>query len=473
MKIQSHFRIVCSGILSLSVFGLCSCTSGPQPVTMESAYNYHAMNRITNSQKINSEINSSMNEISQNAIDSSLNIITSGGDTQLAINDNPYFENEELINSVQNPKPVIQKTSSEIELIPGSQGFEESQELNSRSSEPIFKTVTNSAVPRKPLKTDTVSHSHNQFAETETNWEDYRDEHLLDGGDRAHPIHLDDYGYAGLETEDTFAEYSDHTGDKHIKPTNEVMIYSPRFGSVRAIHKPLAGVEIAKLSANYRAERTGGMRKRIATAHHGQRVGTDRIRVRSRLSGLDTDSGHSGLSERTVISEHNKITNTYIDKVTTFFGGFNQLDKAEIAAGIQAAITWTRDENPIITASTAAAMDIKASFIASEIVGLDDQKTKGHLKIIKMANKKTAVRGDIVKFTIHFTNLGDRELKNIRIIDNLTPRLEYISESASSELEGRLDVYDNAEGSLVLTFEISEELKGHESATVTFDCKVK
>ncbi len=514
----------------MSVIGLCSCASGPKSVSLESSYTDNAVNNYYGLTENKSAENETTNNKHNEGVicGGSLRTenIISGGDSQLSVinftqpedssnqeipatnNEEPFeiplpilpdevikttvtesnmthteitetANNESLLiipseeeNRPEEVKNEIKQTSSTDQLVLKTDP-QTVQNIPTHQVKPIFKTITNSAEPRKPLQNVSSSHTPEEAIANRANWEDFRDEHLLDGGDRKFPIHFDKYGYGGLETEDTFAEYTDHTGKTIVKPTNELMIYSPRFGAVRTIHKPLAGVEIAKVAGSHRTERTGGRKKRIATSHHGQRVGTDRIRVRSRLSGLDYDSVLSGLSERTVVSENSRVNNTYVNLVTTYFGGFNQEDKAALASGLQAAITWTRDDNPIISASTSAGMNIESVFILSELVGEEDQKTKGRLKIIKMADKKSAERGEIVKFTIHFTNLGDRELKNIRVIDNLTPRLEYISESASSELEGRLDVYDNGEGSLILTFEISEELKGHQSAKVTFDCRVK
>ncbi|MFG0294332.1 MAG: hypothetical protein ACF8PG_00380 [Maioricimonas sp. JB045] len=85
----------------------------------------------------------------------------------------------------------------------------------------------------------------------------------------------------------------------------------------------------------------------------------------------------------------------------------------------------------------------------------------------------TAKPGDVVTFKIHFENVGGRELYEVRIVDNLTPRLQYIEGSASSELDGRVNIEDNGEGSQILTFELFEPLEGKTSGTVTFECRVR
>ena len=79
----------------------------------------------------------------------------------------------------------------------------------------------------------------------------------------------------------------------------------------------------------------------------------------------------------------------------------------------------------------------------------------------------------MITFTIRFDNLGDRELRNIRIIDNLTPRLEYIDDSVTSDREGSINVDDNGEGSQVLRFELDEPLTGHTGGVISFQAKLR
>jgi len=52
---------------------------------------------------------------------------------------------------------------------------------------------------------------------------------------------------------------------------------------------------------------------------------------------------------------------------------------------------------------------------------------------VKLADKQIAKPGDIVTFTIRYDNIGDREVHDVVIIDNLTPRLEYIEDSAECD----------------------------------------
>ena len=76
-------------------------------------------------------------------------------------------------------------------------------------------------------------------------------------------------------------------------------------------------------------------------------------------------------------------------------------------------------------------------------------------------------------FAIRYENKGEREVTDVRIVDNLTPRLEYIEDSATSDRAGEINIKDNNEGSLVLTFTLDAPLKEKTSGVVTFQCLVR
>ena len=62
------------------------------------------------------------------------------------------------------------------------------------------------------------------------------DEYLRDGGDRRMPTGVGrEWQVYGLEMEDTVAHYDTVDGRRIVEPSNEVYIYSPRFGAVRQV----------------------------------------------------------------------------------------------------------------------------------------------------------------------------------------------------------------------------------------------
>lgn len=302
---------------------------------------------------------------------------------------------------------------------------------------------------------------------------EYADEYLIDGGDRAYPLHREQVGYSGLDTEDTVADFADHKGKRHMLPTNCVAIYSPRFAAVRTVSGSEAGITVDRLATAGDTTRTVGMRTNIAPNYHEQRESTDGVRVRTRASGLGGPAIPEGVDQTTYVSENVELLNVFQDLQFVKGGQMLTGEKARLALGVQNAVIWNRDQFPVATASIDAVHQVTARFKPQELVGVEDKKTPGQLRIVKLADKNVASIGDIVTFTIRYDNMGDRELKELQIIDNLTPRLVYVKDSASSDQDGRLDVTSNGEGSNILTFTLKGPLPGHEGGVLTFKAQIQ
>lgn len=304
--------------------------------------------------------------------------------------------------------------------------------------------------------------------------EQQSEEYLFDGGDRDHPVHYDGQNRLGLDTEDTIAEYSDHTGKQHVKASNRVAIYAPRFGSVRSISQPTTGVSVDKLASALESRRTSALDNQTGTVDQVQRNSMQGLRVRSRVSGVETESQQSGVEQRTSAAEATKLNNVYENLTFLRSGQFIEAERARISYGRDAAEIWSKNLSPVISGSTSAGQEVYATSQQQEFVVVEERPgQKGRLRIVKLADKKLAHPGDTITFTIRFDNTGQRDLHGIRIVDNLSPRLQYVEDSATSDRAGRLVVEDNQEGSLVLKFEVSEPLPGGEGGVVTFQTKVR
>ncbi|MFN9978240.1 MAG: hypothetical protein ACK58T_50870, partial [Phycisphaerae bacterium] len=72
----------------------------------------------------------------------------------------------------------------------------------------------------------------------------HADEYVMDGGDRSSPVQTATGNRYGLDSEDTVAQFADHTGAQRIRPSNRVAVYSPRFGSVRTVSGLETGIKI-------------------------------------------------------------------------------------------------------------------------------------------------------------------------------------------------------------------------------------
>jgi len=337
---------------------------------------------------------------------------------------------------------------------------------NSKKTIPEYQTACHFC-PAEPRVT--LPMSQGMPLPIQENWIANDDEYLCDGGDRADPVHYDKYNRFGLDTEDTIAEYRDHLGHEHMRPSNRVCIYAPRFGTVRTVSSADSHLNVDRLASNDETVGGSNLRSRTLLSNYSQPEMPGNLRIRSRASGVDLRTYMEGLSQTEQLSVHEKLYNLYQELRYLKSGMFEQADEATIAYGIQAAFIWSRDLNPVITASTVKGEEIKSQFNVQEIVGLEEKKGAARpLRIIKLADKKHAKAGDQVTFTIRYDNLGEKLISNVRIVDNLTPRLQYVEDSATSDRAGDITVTDNSEGSLVLTFVLDEPLKGGEGGTITF-----
>jgi uncharacterized repeat protein (TIGR01451 family) len=331
------------------------------------------------------------------------------------------------------------------------------------------------AEPRMPVQDDgSPIHDPSASWVTGGDHDRYPDEYLFDGGDRDYPVHYDAYNRLGLDTEDTVAEFRDSDGQPQTQSTNRVAIYGPRFASVRSVTTPSGDVQIARLS---------GLQDRVVDSGIGTRVGPDDytrndklrgIQTRSRAGGVETREWERGVFNTSRLVAHLKLLNLRQDLSYWTQGKLEQSDKARLAYGIDAALLWTRNENPVATAQIESAGQVEVKFRAAEMVGTEPEENEpGRLKVVKLADRKTAQPGDTITFVIRYDNYGERPLYDLRLVDSLTPRLEYIEDSATSDRAGEINVVDNEEGSVVLTFKLDDPLPGKTGGVVTFQCKVR
>jgi uncharacterized repeat protein (TIGR01451 family) len=303
--------------------------------------------------------------------------------------------------------------------------------------------------------------------------EKYPDEYLCDGGDREIPVHYDSFSRLGLDTEDTVLEFTDREGNERMRPSNRVCIYAPRFASVRTVSRPHEEYNTNEVAGVGQLASSSGMHSRLKASNSTRREMTGRLAVRSRASGLEAEALQGTVSQLRSPSIHDKLLNIYEALTFVRFGRVDDSDTARLNFGIQAASAWTREEYPVMTAKTDMPLEGHFEQSTTVITAIDEKKEAENLRIVKLADKKTAVPGDEILFTIRYDNLGGREVHHIRVVDNLTPRLVYVDDSATSDRAGRLVLQDNGEGSQVLVWELDAPLPGKTGGVVTFKARVR
>ncbi len=304
----------------------------------------------------------------------------------------------------------------------------------------------------------------------------FPDEYVFDGGDRDIPVHFRAGDRGGLESEDTVAEFSDHTGANRIKPSNRVAIYSPRFGSIRTVTNLETDTKIDMVAGTRDALGAGNLKTGLRGEETVRSTGLVELDSRNRVDELETALPPSQASKTDTPILSRKVDIGHEDRKYTGAGELGKLDTPIISEQMQNAVVWTRNLFPQITVSTSTTIELTSSFKLHEAVSVEDQrKTKGDLQIIKLADRATAQSGDTVKFTIEFRNVGDFDVYDVRITDNLTPRLQYVEGSAAIDEKnpGEVTVTPNGEGSHILIFKLDNALKGHTEGQITFEARVR
>lgn len=302
--------------------------------------------------------------------------------------------------------------------------------------------------------------------------EELTDEYICDGGDRGNPLFYSSKVRDGIDAEDTFATYVSGNGESKLEISNRVCLYAPRFAAVRSI---------ANASGRDQYDRLGGVTEDLRVAGYDARMRLDErtqrdmplgIRVRDRASAVSRWLAE-GIYVKDISAEnHVRLIGAFEDLAFLQEGLIRRAEGATIARLALAAGEWAIDQTPVIVAEDIAGQQVKAIFKVEEYIGIET-KYEDALRICKLADKREALPGDVVTFTLRIDNLGKDSLRNVVVTDSLTPRLELLPDSLQSDLPGEFSVEPNKEGSSMIHFKLKDELKGKTGGVITFQCKVR
>ncbi|QDT56907.1 hypothetical protein Pan44_49690 [Caulifigura coniformis] len=303
--------------------------------------------------------------------------------------------------------------------------------------------------------------------------ENGRDEYVCDGGDKGLPIHYEGGQIAGLEAEDTVAEFSDGQGNQRVTVSNQVCVYAPRFGVARAVSEAIEKFTIDSASGTHDGVTVAGYVHRAALDEGKDIASPVGMKHSDALSQMRSRQTDGELENDVAAASHVKLVNPFEDYGFVQDGLIRHAEKAVLFEAAKSAGEWSVGQGTKAIAQDLAGAEVIAIFNVEELVGVEDMRTPGDLRIVKLADKKTARPGDIVTFTIRFDNQGGKELYKIRILDNLSPRLQLIDESVTCDVAGELEIADSAQGGEVLTFRVNEALAGQTGGSLTFQCRIR
>jgi len=303
----------------------------------------------------------------------------------------------------------------------------------------------------------------------------YADEYVFDGGDRdlSAAMHTD---RSGLDTEDTVAAFADHTGELRTTASNRVAVYAPRFGSVKTVTGIVADIKVDKAAGAKDTIAVSNLKTGNAAQENVHDTILYGLETRNRVDGMNAATPPMQARRTENAGQNRKVDEGHEGRAYSSPGSLNRKEGFVLAQQMQNAGIWTRDQFPVISAVTTNASEITARFKVQQTIGVkDERETRGNIHIVKLADRELAQSGDTITFTIRFENIGDFDVYDVTIVDNLTPRLDYVTGSASIDEKnpGEVTVEPNGEGSSILTFKLDKPLKGHENGTITFEATVR
>ncbi len=162
----------------------------------------------------------------------------------------------------------------------------------------------------------------------------------------------------------------------------------------------------------------------------------------------------------------------YEDFAIIRLGVFQDADMARLAKGINAAIVWTdKQAVRVILDEQRAAEEVADQWVGT-IYGTGELPGQPRLRIVKVASTQFAEPGDTVDFTIRFDNVGHQPIHSVAILDNLSPRVEYVDQSAQCSVAAQFGTQVGETGTVVLRCEVTNPLRPDEGGILRFRCRV-
>lgn len=303
-----------------------------------------------------------------------------------------------------------------------------------------------------------------------------REEYVCDGGDVPIGVRVDpDWSVHGLDIEDTVGHFDTIDGETKVVPSNRVCIYAPRFAAVRKVY----GLQERLVS-----EKSAGYDLPVSTAV-GSDIGEPQtVKQHEEPIGAIGQNSPNAVTEELppllvrrahpVIELFNRFA-TYEDFGIIRDGKFDLSERPQLADAALAASVWQEEQAVQVVLDGKMAFQGKTSFGLGSVYHSKRHPGKPRLRVVKVASHKEARPGDTIEFTLRYDNVGNETIGNVTLIDNLSPRLEYIEGSAQASEDDKADFFTekNEKGSLVLRWEIIDPLKAGQGGIIRFKCKVR
>jgi uncharacterized repeat protein (TIGR01451 family) len=249
------------------------------------------------------------------------------------------------------------------------------------------------------------------------------EECLHDGGDRGIRAGLDAAGrLRGVDAEDTVAAYTDNHGQRHVAISNRVCVCSPRYVAVRA-ETALVRYDLVVAVANA----AGLSGQELLRKDYGERVAQQLEQPRA-------------LAERERVSV---IQSALSAAIVGRIEGLGQMITVQETRNV----TGVPNEAP--------------------------PPPEKPLVLCKSVDKSAAQVGEIVTFTLRFTNFGGQPIADVVVTDSLSGRLEFVPGSTRSDRDVLLTTEENEAGSHLLRWQVGGKLLPGQTGSIRFQARVR
>jgi uncharacterized repeat protein (TIGR01451 family) len=246
---------------------------------------------------------------------------------------------------------------------------------------------------------------------------------IPDGGDSGLPAGYDAEGrLRGLDPSDTIAEYTDSHGRMRITCSNRVCVCVPRYLVLRGEIRP--ALEQVVRAPGAAAVLQGGVL----------------------LESLQVPVQQEQLEYPAAMAGRQRPSATVELVAPEIFGQVEGLD---------------------VIGLVRTPANVTAACVPPEHV------PEKPLLLIKFPDKCCALVGDVVTFTLRYSNYGGRPITNVVVSDSLAARYDLIQGSARTDRAATFTTQPNEAGSLILRWQINDPLPPGESGTVTFQVRVR
>jgi uncharacterized repeat protein (TIGR01451 family) len=312
------------------------------------------------------------------------------------------------------------------------------------------------------------------------------EECLHDGGDRGRMAAFDSQGnLAGVDPEDTVAEYRDASGRRNIACSNRVCLCVPRYvvlrkelplarqentialGDTRLVQRQVEYDKLVPSQLTRQYEKLKGMEGRARPSINLAEQGPNVLIGLKLLQAIHIDlalAEYVGTEQVKILTRVQRAQLLKQLEVVRQFSNIVQLAGTEQIVGTR--VVGRVEAGPDVISATMSTRDL--TVCCGEPVPPDRP-----LCLFKCADRGSAQVGDIVKFSLRYSNVGGRAITDVAVEDSLSGRLEYVEGSAESDRDAVFTMQPNEAGSVILRWEIAGRLLPGQSGRLRFKVRVR